>query len=193
MRHGETVGEPGYYGSTDIPLSDHGWSQMKSTIELIDLNWDIIISSPLRRCVNFAKSLVHQQTQLEIRKELQEIHFGAWDGKTTQQIMKEDAALIQQYWSNPEKVMPPDGENMIDFERRIVAVWQQIVKQYQAHKILMIIHGGTIRIILKHVLNLPVSSLFKIEVPHGCLSVVRINYFQGKLNISLASHGCSLI
>ena len=56
LRHGEPVGGRRYRGQIDDPLSDTGWQQMRAA--LADRrDWDIIYTSPLRRCAEFAGEL----------------------------------------------------------------------------------------------------------------------------------------
>jgi len=56
LRHGEPVGGRRYRGQTDDPLSEKGWQQMRAAV--LDVQgWDVIYSSPLRRCAEFAQEL----------------------------------------------------------------------------------------------------------------------------------------
>ena len=57
LRHGEPDGEDCFRGSgVDHPLTRLGWSQMQAAIAQ-DTQWDLIISSSLSRCLDFAKKL----------------------------------------------------------------------------------------------------------------------------------------
>jgi len=54
IRHGETISGHCYLGSTDSVLSESGWQQMRAAV-LGQAPWDNIISSPLKRCRDFAE------------------------------------------------------------------------------------------------------------------------------------------
>ncbi len=50
-------------GHLDDALTEHGWLQMQSTIQQYldaQVHWDVIISSPLQRCQNFAAAFAKQ-------------------------------------------------------------------------------------------------------------------------------------
>ncbi|MGO2393025.1 MAG: histidine phosphatase family protein, partial [Halomonas sp.] len=58
LRHGEPVGGRMLRGSTDHPLSDAGWQQVKDAVmrHTVEghLPYDAIVTSPLMRCREFA-------------------------------------------------------------------------------------------------------------------------------------------
>jgi broad specificity phosphatase PhoE len=86
IRHGEPQGGPMYRGSTDDPLSELGWQQMRGAISALQ-PWQQIVSSPLLRCVEFAKETAMQNDiDLLIDEGLQEVGFGDWEGKTATQL-----------------------------------------------------------------------------------------------------------
>lgn len=77
LRHGEPEGGRRYRGSLDDPLSDRGWDQMWRAASG-DTPWDLVISSPLRRCREFAEQLSSRlQLPLTIKPDLQELGYGA--------------------------------------------------------------------------------------------------------------------
>jgi len=50
-------------------------------------DWDIIISSPLIRCYDFAKELSTKlKIPLDIEADLKEVGFGDWEGRTQTEI-----------------------------------------------------------------------------------------------------------
>ena len=59
MRHGTPVGGRKYRGQIDDPLSAEGWAQMRAAVAG-QCPWDVIISSPLLRCVEFARELAQR-------------------------------------------------------------------------------------------------------------------------------------
>ena len=57
LRHGESRLSHTLRGHIDDELTEKGWQQMQSTFDHItEKNWDVVVSSPLQRCANFAKS-----------------------------------------------------------------------------------------------------------------------------------------
>ncbi|MGH8566487.1 MAG: histidine phosphatase family protein, partial [Gammaproteobacteria bacterium] len=77
LRHGEAEGGPRYRGSTDDPLTANGWMQMWMAVGT-EFHWDRIVTSPLARCLDFARELSRRRSlPLEVNDDLRELHFGA--------------------------------------------------------------------------------------------------------------------
>ena len=183
LRHGEPLGGARYRGRTDDALSNAGWQQMTDAIELCttDQNnvnkpapWTHIISSPLSRCADFARLLSEtHQLELLIEPRFAEIDFGDWEGLTSQQIMERNSEQLLQYWDNPIDNTPPNGEPLNSFKSRVTSAWNDLLSEHAStdkKHLLVITHGGTLRIIMSHVLTTPLTALFKLDVPYACLS-----------------------
>lgn len=195
LRHGEPVGGARYRGTTDDVLSKDGWQQMDAVVHQTShqtMPWTDIISSPLRRCADFATQLCKtQQLTLHIEPRFSEIDFGDWEGMTSQQIMENDSGRLSEYWKNPSLVTPPNGESLDDFRSRVVTAWRDLIDKYfhinNANEHLLIVtHGGTLRVILSELLQIPTTALFNIDVPYSCLS--RLQYQDRDCHPQLIFH-----
>ena len=197
LRHGEPVGGPRYRGQTDDRLSGRGWLQMHRAVAQ-HAPWQQIHSSPLRRCREFAVRLArHRRLPLHIDTQMAEIDFGRWEGLTAAQLMRRDAGALGRFWCDPVNHTPHGGEALTDFRDRIVIAWQRFLRDlshdlsHEGH-LLMITHGGTVRILLHHILDIPLLKLQQIEVPYGCLTRIRVDWHDGKPSARLAAHAGNL-
>jgi broad specificity phosphatase PhoE len=190
LRHGEVEGGTRFRGITDDPLSEKGWQQMSLRCNTIP-EIQHIISSPLKRCSLFAHALSGKTVNsVEIFDELQEINFGRWEGKSVQQIEVHHAPELRAFWQDPVNNTPDEGEPLIQFRQRIVRCWHRIIHQYQNQKVLIISHAGVQKIILAEVLNMPLESIHKFEIPHACLSVINVYYsLDNSINMTISAHG----
>lgn len=178
LRHGETQGGSRFHGSTDVALSEHGLFQMRTAVENEDC-WNRIISSPLSRCAYFAQALKQQHDiSLQFDTRIKEIHFGVWEGKTAEEILANDSEALTRYWQDPTQYTPVDGEALKDFEARVLSFWQEIITEYRGEKILLIAHGGVIRLLLCHILQRPLQRILDLEVAHATLHHIRIEHTQ---------------
>src|SRR5699024_4038981 len=78
-----------------------------------------------------------------------EIHFGAFEGKTYEQL-KEDSNY-QRWMAQPFTVRPPKGETFVEFSNRIQKGWQFVRQKMitlQLTSIAIVTHGGVIRYLL---------------------------------------------
>ena len=154
LRHGECEGGRILRGRVDVPLSAMGLVQMQNAIEKLPKPPDVIVSSPLRRCADFAHQL-HMDTgiELSVYDGLQEIDFGDWDGQLFDKLYDAFGPALRRYWDDPWSAPPPNGESMSKFEHRVDSAWQQLLQCFMGRTVLVIGHGGVIRHIMSRVLG----------------------------------------
>ena len=168
LRHGETEYHQRYCGSTDHPLSPQGWAQMWREAAQAGSSWQRIVASPLIRCAAFAQALGQLHSiPVTYDARLREIHFGAWENQSAADLMHTQAEALACFWRNPVRFPPPQGERLFDFQSRVLATWNEIVTQFAGQSILLITHGGVIRVIRCHVQQHPLERLLELEVKHA--------------------------
>jgi alpha-ribazole phosphatase len=189
LRHGEPRGGPRYRGRTDDPLTGRGWLQMYRALETAR-PWDGIVSSPLRRCRDFAEQLVARLSlPLALDDGLREMDFGRWEGLTAAQLLRREPHALRRFWHDPVAHPPPDGEPLPAFRQQVIQAWARLVVGHRGQHLLLITHGGWIRVLLHHVLGTPLQQLHAIDVPYACLSRIRVQQREGGLSAHLAFHG----
>ncbi|MDH5299983.1 MAG: alpha-ribazole phosphatase family protein [Gammaproteobacteria bacterium] len=192
IRHGEPVGGKKYRGQIDDPLSGKGWKQMRAAVGDA-CPWNRIISSSLSRCADFAQELAQRhQLPLELDSRLTEIGFGVWEGKTAEEIMAEDPQALINFWQDPAGYRPEGAEALPDFAQRVIAGFDQAVAQYPGQHLLMVGHAGMMRMILRHVLDMPLEAMFKIEVPNAGISRIKIDHHDQGTLMRLCFHAGKL-
>jgi alpha-ribazole phosphatase/probable phosphoglycerate mutase len=180
LRHGEPEGGVRYRGSVDDPLSKTGWKQMRTAVG-DHCPWDVIVSSPLRRCAEFAQELSRRhELPLSIAPGFREISFGDWEGHTADEIMTANPEALSLFWRDPLRHPPPNGEPLLACNRRVTAAWRDLLQLQSDRHVLLVAHGGIIRIVLRQVLEMPLKRLWRLEVPYATFSRVRV-YRNGSL------------
>ena len=192
LRHGETTLSHTLRGSTDDALTENGWAQMQYTIQQhvatiqdhadtqsLDhphqaLEWQAIFSSPLQRCADFAQHLADQfQLNLIVDAHLQEMDFGDWEGQSTADIYAESPELLAQFWQLPMQYCAPNGETMQHFHARIIQAFEAIQQYMLVHDlnhVLVVTHGGVIKLLKCLALQQPLNQLLNMQAEHGQLS-----------------------
>lgn len=167
LRHGETELGGGLRGSLDDALTATGWQQMSAA--LIDRGpWNRVISSPLQRCAQFAEQLaLRLGVPVSLEKDLQELHFGAWEGQSAAALMETDAEGLGLFWADPYSFTPPQGEAVSDFSARVLAAVERLHQAYAGERVLLVSHGGVMRLLLAKARGLPREQLLNVEVAHG--------------------------
>ncbi|WP_248796844.1 alpha-ribazole phosphatase family protein [Pseudomonas sp. MWU13-2105] len=174
LRHGETELGGGLRGSLDDALTPKGWEQMHAGVARQG-PWDRLISSPLQRCARFAEQLgAGLGLPVEIERDLRELHFGAWEGQSAAALMETDADDLGRFWSDPYAFTPPDGEPVRQFAERVLAAVSRLRQRYAGQRVLLISHGGVMKVLLAQARGLPREQLLQVEVAHGALFALRV-------------------
>lgn len=175
IRHGEPVGGKKFRGRLDDPLSEKGWAQMRAAVEG-HCPWDVVVSSPLSRCAAFARELaVRHGLPLEMDERLMEIGFGEWEGHTAEDLLARDPGALARFWRDPVNHRPPGAEALTDFRDRVIAAWNDILERHAGGHVLIVGHGGVIRMVVRHVLEMPLGRMFRLDVPNAGLTRIRID------------------
>lgn len=170
LRHGETVGGTRFRGSLDDPLTDEGIRQMECAVANAG-PWDEIVTSPLSRCAAFAESLALKlRVPLAIDERLREIHFGDWEGRSSAELMATAPLALTRFLGDPLRHPPPGAESVEAFrERTLDALRDRLTPHNLGRRLLLVTHGGVIRVMLCHARRWPLARLLEIDVPHASL------------------------
>ncbi|AZE74262.1 Alpha-ribazole-5'-phosphate phosphatase [Pseudomonas synxantha] len=174
LRHGETELGGGLRGSLDDALTARGWAQMRAAV-VEQGPWDRLISSPLQRCALFAQELGTQlDLPVSLEPDVQELHFGAWEGQSAAALMETDAEGLGLFWADPYAFTPPQGEPVSEFSERVLGAVSRLHQAYAGQRVLLISHGGVMRLLLARARGLPREQLLNVEVGHGALFSLRV-------------------
>ncbi|MBY8933798.1 alpha-ribazole phosphatase family protein [Pseudomonas fluorescens] len=174
LRHGETELGGGLRGSLDDALTEKGWLQMRAAV-VEGGPWARIVSSPLQRCARFAAELGEQlNLSVHLDTDLQELHFGAWEGQSAAALMETDAEALGLFWADPYSFTPPQGEPVSEFAARVLAAVARLQSAYAGERVLLISHGGVMRLLLAQARGLPREQLLNVEVAHGALFALTV-------------------
>jgi AmpD protein len=176
LRHGEPEGGRMYRGcGTDHPLSTRGWRQMQDSIAAYysgkkELPWQIIISSPMLRCCEFAKKLSHkQQLPLKIQQDFTEAGYGHWEGRTPNEIEANDYDGYWAFFADPVNCRPEQAEPLDKFTDKISNALNKLLLNYQGQHILLITHLAVTRAIITIILSSPLASQQLIDLPFAAM------------------------
>ena len=173
LRHGELEGKPAYCGTTDRKLSAKGWQQMWQACD-VQCHWQLIVSSPLSRCLDFARKLAAVLgIPLEVDERWQEMDFGQWEGKTAEEILSTPDSGLLDFWQDPINTAPPGGESLPAVQARVLRAWHELLDRQR--NALVVTHAGPIRIVRCQQEQHPLRKLMELEVKHASLYSITIN------------------
>jgi alpha-ribazole phosphatase len=189
IRHGETEGAETkrYKGHIDVPLSEKGTEQMKRLSEYISgearkrgsaevtCELSAIYTSDLSRAVKSAELIAgpHGLKPI-IMPELRERNFGIWEGMTFDEIKEKYPEEFGAWAGNPLKFSPIQGESTIEVRDRALKVFNALVEKHPGHNFVIVAHGGINRVMLCHLLGMPLENIFRVEQDYGCMNIIEM-------------------
>lgn len=191
LQHGAVEAGDVFCGELDTPLSKQGWKHLKQKFGRGAGDWDAVVSSPKMQCVEFAEWFTQKHDLSLVRDErLREIHFGAWEGCSPQQVLQAYPEQLASWWVNPAQVVPENGEHFGEFRARVLDAWMELQRAYRGERVLVVTHAGVIRVILAHVLQMPDERLLALNIEPGALTHLRVLRDRSGEWTSLLTHGC---
>lgn len=181
IRHGETEGGEvkRYKGSIDVPLSEKGMKQMERLAKYINRSYrshktyNAVYCSDLIRTVKSAEIIAEPHSlKPVIIPSLRERNFGIWEGMSFDEIKKIHPEEFESWAGNPLKFSPMEGESTLDVRDRVINSLNQIIGKHENENIVIVSHGGVNRIILCHLLGIPLENIFRIEQDYGALNII---------------------
>lgn len=184
VRHGD-IGEgkdKRYIGQLDIPLSILGKQQalsLKETFSRVPL--DKIYCSDIARVQQTADMIAsaHQIVPLD-RVELRELYMGDWEGKPFSEIKAKYPKEFKERGEDIANYRPPLGESFLDCYKRVIPVFESLAQSDES-TVLIVGHAGVNRVILCHVLGIPLENVFRFEQSYGCVNLICKEGFEYRL------------
>lgn len=179
VRHGETASdEPGRcHGITDIDLSEVGYQQAETLRRrFIEEKIDKLYTSSLRRARKTAEIIAAERSLNVITSsDINEVNFGLIERKTF-----EEAALmypkIADLWRCGDSALCfPEGESFGDLTERSIQFLDSLISGSNDDDAVMLVgHGGPFRIMLCHLLGIPVKHHWQFNITRGSVSVMQL-------------------
>ena len=176
VRHGLTKAnlEGKFVGQKDVPLSVEGMAQLVEMKKIYEYpQAQAYMSSPLSRCVDTMK-ILYPKVKPMIIDDFIEYDFGAFEGKTTKQLEKDDR--YAEWAAGGPDAAPPFGESNRAFANRVCSTFCKIVEGLMktgTTSAVICTHGGVIMTLLS-AFGLPEAPMFEWMTGNGAGYTLRI-------------------
>jgi alpha-ribazole phosphatase len=122
------------------------------------------------RCADFARAFAAERgLPVEWDARLAELDFGDWEGLESRMLQHTQPEALARFWNDPWAFTPPKGERMAEFEMRVRAAWADISGRHAGRRVLVVTHGGVIRLLRCLSQGLARSELLRLAVSHASL------------------------
>jgi len=174
-----------FQGSSDIPLCDKGREQAKRLSKRME-NYPIhkVYASDLSRAYETAQYIA-QPHNIAVKKvpELREIHFGIWEGLTQEEIVQLKEYNFTAWKQSPHDHPFPGEESFKNVQKRVMAGLEKITKNNQGENIAIVSHGGSLKLIIISLLNLPLSFYRSFWLGNTSLSIIELRKDRNVLSL----------
>lgn len=176
IRHGEPEGGDVFRGRINPVLTAQGAWQFERRLQLIEPAWNQIISSPLSRCLASATGLSERLgLPLSVDERFIEIDFGEWENRLVADVLREQSDQAKQLWADPLNFCAPGGESVPAVQQRVVAAWTDLLNTYQGGHLLVVCHGGVMRVLAQHLLSLAPEAMNRLAIPYAGLMRFKVD------------------
>ena len=180
VRHGDTDHTKArtFSGRTgaDPSLNEDGRAQIRATGEwLAPLSQlgPVVLSSPLRRTRESAEIIGEfLGTSYDVDDGLAEAAFGEWEGLTYKEVLEKDPESFTTWFRDFDQPAGGTGDSMTGMAARMDEVRERILDLHHGRVVVVVTHLTPIKMMVKHVLELPMGSIFKTETSPASVTVL---------------------
>jgi probable phosphoglycerate mutase len=175
VRHGVTDWnrEGRWQGRLDPPLSETGRREASMAAARIAADADLrparILSSTLARAAETA-AIIGTAVGVEVEPEprLVEIGAGEWEGRTHDELAATDGERYRA-WRTTPGFAPPGGEPIADATERVRSLLAEVPAS-AAWPVLLVSHGGTLRILARLLLDVSAERAEAVDIDNASVS-----------------------
>lgn len=170
IRHTTPDIEPGIcYGQADLGLVETFAAEREAVLAKLPADYDLVVTSPLQRCALLAEHITGAERRVEPR--VMEYDFGDWELRPWSELRGPQAATwMHNFVDEPA----PNGESMRMMHARVQEFWGELVDG--SHETVAVVtHSGVQRLIHAHVLETPLTHMFRLELAYGAVIRVKVS------------------
>jgi alpha-ribazole phosphatase len=180
IRHTAVLAPGICYGHTDVPLADTFAAEAAGLRAKLPPPPYRVFSSPARRCVALAQAVA---PELTLDERLREMNFGTWENRPWADL---PPAETTPWMADYVTLAPPAGETFGAVQQRAAAFLAELATASQAAPTLVFTHGGTIRALVCHCLEIPLRNAFQLQIDYA--SVTKLHLQHGRWQLTALNH-----
>ncbi|MEZ8038840.1 histidine phosphatase family protein [Vibrio sp. 1F263] len=179
LRHGKVEGEAALNGLSDVLVNPDLQDRICGALIKQDIAFDCVVTSPLRRCSDLANRYAQRMSvTLSVAPDFQEMNFGDVDGVPFDKL-EDKWGMLETFWQDPANHQLTGAESLQSFHDRVTQAWSQLLDD-PSDNLLLVTHGGVIRILLAHCLDIDWKnpSLYsKLSIENASITHIQITQF----------------
>jgi len=105
-----------------------------------------------------------------VNEQFAELDFGDFEGVRYEEVESEHPEFYADWMARPTDVKFPNGESYASMSTRVVSGYTYLIENGTNETSVLVAHGGVIRIILAHVLELASENVFRLDQSYSAIS-----------------------
>ena len=162
IRHGETEwnSQQRMQGHSNSDLSSVGQAQIQALGQWMkNVPFDHIYSSDSLRAKQTAEAITQfSGHELKIDLRLREKNLGVFEGLTSEEARKLHPEVFSLFKTAGSKYVIDEGESTQQLQDRALEIVDEIRVKHSEERVLLVTHGGFIRVVMKHSLGLSLET-----------------------------------
>ena len=162
IRHGETEwnSQQRMQGHSNSDLSSVGQAQIQKLGQWMkNVPFDHIYSSDSLRAKQTAEAITQfSGHELKIDLRLREKNLGVFEGLTSEEARERHPEVFSLFKTAGSKYVIDEGESTQQLQDRALEIVDEIRIKHLEERVLLVTHGGLIRVVMKHSLGLSLET-----------------------------------
>ena len=163
-------------GHSDTTLDETGRTQAKQLADALSPeSLKIVYCSDLSRCVETA-NFISDKSGVEVLSDsrLRERNYGLWEGKSSEEIERDDGEAFALYRTDPVLHGPTGGETGIEVFARVGYFLTELLRDHKEGAVAIIAHGGSVAALLAALVHGSASTATCLRIMNCSLSELHI-------------------
>jgi len=162
IRHGETEwnSQKRMQGHSNSDLSSVGQAQIQALGQWMkNVPFDHIYSSDSLRAKQTAEAITQfSGHELQFDQRLREKNLGVFEGLTSEEARERHPEVFRLFKTAGSKYVIDEGESTQQLQDRALEIVNEIRIKHPEERVLLVTHGGFIRVVMKHSLGLSLET-----------------------------------
>lgn len=164
IRHTAVLAPGICYGHYDVPLAATFAAEAAQLRTKLPAPPYRVFSSPAKRCLALAETVA---TEITLDERLREMNFGAWENRLWNDLPPTETAP---WMADYVTLAPPNGETFGAVQQRAAAFLTELTAAAKEEPTLIFTHGGTIRALVCHCLEIPLRNAFQLQIDYASVT-----------------------
>lgn len=171
-------------GAGPADLSRRGRAQILRWLELLkNVDVERVTTGPQPQCHDSARVLAEsKQMDVTVDARLRDQEMGQWQGRSWQEIMRDQDGAVRTFFSEFGDTAAPGGERLGDAVERVLQWWAETMPKVASKNVVVVGSGTILTGFTAAMLGMRLSRCLSLNLPYGGVGI--LDAFQNGVRIA---------